>query len=100
MTTLYSIIVRYIGNKTRRLDIIHRVIHRRSITGGTAVDPFTGTASVARVLNGWCFQVIDSDLMEFSHVLARAYVEANAPPAFDRLAPTIEPHPPSLDGAS
>lgn len=99
MTTLYSIIVRYIGNKTRLLDFIHRVLHRRGITGGIAVDPFTGTASVARALKGWGFQVIASDLMEFSHVLARAYVEANAPPAFDRLAPTLEPHPPTLDGA-
>lgn len=72
--------MRYIGNKTRLLDFIRRVLQARGLTGGTAVDPFTGTASVARALKRWGFQVIASDLMEFAHVFGRAYVQANAPP--------------------
>jgi len=91
--------VRYIGNKTRLLDFIRRVLDARGIRSGTAVDPFTGTASVARALKRWGFHVIAADLMEFSHVFAHAYVQADAPPDFTALAPILRPHPPTLAGA-
>lgn len=91
--------MRYIGNKTRLLDFIRRVLRTRGITGGTAVDPFTGTASVARALKRWGFHVVASDLMEFAHVFARAYVQADEPPGFSPLAAEIHPHPPTLAGA-
>jgi adenine-specific DNA-methyltransferase len=91
--------VRYIGNKTRLLDFIRRVLRARGITGGTAVDPFTGTASVARALKRWGFQVIASDLMEFAHVFARAYVQADGPPDLAGLAAELDPHPATLAGA-
>jgi adenine-specific DNA-methyltransferase len=91
--------VRYLGNKTRLLDFIRRVLRARGISGGTAVDPFTGTASVARALKRWGFQVIAADLMEFAHVLGRAYVEAEGPPGLAALAAPLHPHPPTLAGA-
>lgn len=91
--------MRYIGNKTRLLDFIRRVLRTRGIAGGTAVDPFTGTASVARALKRWGFQVIASDLMEFAHVFARAYVQTDAPPDLAPLASRLHPHPPTLAGA-
>jgi adenine-specific DNA-methyltransferase len=91
--------VRYIGNKTRLLDFIRRVLRARGIDGGTAVDPFTGTASVARALKRWGFQVIAADLMEFAHVFGRAYVQADGQPDLTGIASRIHPHPPTLAGA-
>ncbi len=91
--------MRYIGNKTRLLDFIRRVLRARGISGGTAVDPFTGTTSVARALKRWGFQVIAADLMEFAHVFGRAYVEADCPPGLEGIAAQLDPHHPSLAGA-
>ena len=58
--------VRYIGNKTKLLAFIGDVLDRRGIRGGTAVDPFTGTASVARALKTRGFHVVASDVMEYA----------------------------------
>jgi adenine-specific DNA-methyltransferase len=70
--------VRYIGNKTKLLRFIRGVLRKRGIHGGQAVDPFCGTASVARNLKQLGFRVVASDLMEYAHVLAKAYVETTA----------------------
>jgi adenine-specific DNA-methyltransferase len=78
--------VRYIGNKTRLLSFIGRVLRTRGISAGIAVDPFSGTASVARSLKRRGFHVIASDIMEYAYVFARAYVEVPAAPTFTRLA--------------
>jgi adenine-specific DNA-methyltransferase len=78
--------VRYIGNKTRLLDFIRRVIRSRGIRPGRAVDPFSGTASVARALKRWQFSTAASDIMEYGYVFARAYVEVTAPPTFAGVA--------------
>lgn len=72
--------MRYIGNKTKLLRFIRSVLRQRGITSGQAVDPFSGTASVARDLKRLGFRVVASDLMEYAHVLAKAYVEATATP--------------------
>ena len=78
--------MRYIGNKTRLLGFIRRVIRARGIAGGTAIDPFSGTASVARSLKRWGFSVTASDIMEYGYVFGRAYVEVAREPDFSRLA--------------
>jgi adenine-specific DNA-methyltransferase len=78
--------MRYIGNKTRLLDFIRRVLRRRGIAPGRAVDPFSGTASVARALKRWRFAVHASDIMEYGYVLARAYVEVAGKPRLEGLA--------------
>lgn len=72
--------MRYIGNKTRLLPFIVRVLRRRGIDGGRAVDPFSGTSSVARRLKRRGFHVVASDIMEYAYVFARAYVEIGAEP--------------------
>ncbi|CAN5724768.1 DNA adenine methylase [soil metagenome] len=79
-------VMRYIGNKTRLLDFIRRVLRRRGIAGGRAVDPFSGTASVARALKRWQFGVVAGDIMEYGYVFARAYVEVQSHPAFNGVA--------------
>ena len=81
--------MRYIGNKTRLLGFIRRVLRSRGITPGRAVDPFSGTASVARALKRWQFHTSASDIMEYGYVFARAYVEVTAPPRFDGIADLI-----------
>ena len=73
--------MRYIGNKTKLLRFIGGVLRKRGITTGVAVDPFSGTASVARYLKTRGFHVVAGDLMEYAHVLAKAYVEATHLPA-------------------
>lgn len=77
--------MRYIGNKTRLLSFIGETLRRRGIRNGTAVDPFCGTASVSRFLKRRGFQVLASDVMEYGHVFARAYVELAAAPRFPAL---------------
>lgn len=77
--------MRYIGNKTKLLGFIGRTLTRRGIRGGSAVDPFCGTASVARFLKRRGFGVLASDVMEYAYVFARAYVEAAEEPRFGRL---------------
>jgi adenine-specific DNA-methyltransferase len=78
--------MRYIGNKTRLLDFIRRVVRARGIPAGRAVDPFSGTASVGRALKRWGFGVAASDIMEYGHVFAQAYVAAVQVPSFDGVA--------------
>lgn len=72
--------MRYIGNKTRLLRFIARVIEDRGITPGSAVDPFCGTASVAADLKRRGFRVVASDIMEYAYVFARARVQTASTP--------------------
>ncbi len=81
--------MRYIGNKTRLLGFIRDALRRRGIAAGTAIDPFTGTASVARALKSWGFAVTASDVMEYAYVFGRAYVEVAAVPEFPGLEPEL-----------
>jgi adenine-specific DNA-methyltransferase len=78
--------MRYIGNKTRLLDFIRRVMRTRGIVPGRAVDPFTGTASVARALKRWHFGVTAADIMQYGYVFAHAYVQTTKQPSFDGVA--------------
>jgi len=83
--------VRYIGNKTKLLDFIGGVLKRRGITvpgatRATAVDPFCGTASVARSLKRHGYRVVASDVLEVAHVFGRAYVQTSKLPDFSALA--------------
>lgn len=88
--------VRYIGNKTRLLGFIKDTLKRRGIAAGLAVDPFTGTASVAQALKRWGFQVTAADLMHYGYVFARAYVETPAEPDFGALGDVVGRHEPAL----
>jgi len=89
--------VRYIGNKTRLLGFIREVLRsRRILAPGQAVDPFSGTASVARTLKALGFRVVASDIMEYAYTFARAYVELAAPPDFSRLADELGDRRPGL----
>ncbi len=71
--------MRYIGNKTKLLAFIRGTLRRRGVAPGRAVDPFTGTASVARELKRLGYAVMASDVMEYGRVFAEAYVVAHPP---------------------
>lgn len=90
--------MRYIGNKTRLLGFIRGVLEDRGIRGGAAVDPFTGTASVASALKRWGFGVVAADVLEFAHVFGHAYVQAAAEPRFTALTGELDGLPPTLAG--
>lgn len=90
--------MRYIGNKTKLLDFIGGVLTRRGIRGGTAVDPFCGTASVARSLKRRGFRVLASDVLEMGHVFGRAYVQAERLPEFPALAGVLGPKAATAEG--
>lgn len=80
--------MRYIGNKTKLLDFIQAKLVRRGITG-SAVDPFSGTASVGHRLKGLGFRVTASDIMSYAYVFARAYVEAPGLPRATGLSDEV-----------
>jgi adenine-specific DNA-methyltransferase len=84
--------MRYIGNKTRLLQFIRRTLRARGIGPGRTVDPFAGTASVARALKRWGHAVAASDIMDYGYVFARAYVEVEAPPTFAELGHEVRRH--------
>jgi adenine-specific DNA-methyltransferase len=84
--------VRYIGNKTKLLEFIRRVLRQRDIRGGVAVDPFCGTASVARDLKRLGFSVVAADIMEYACVLAKAYVQAVHEPDLRAAAGKLAAH--------
>jgi adenine-specific DNA-methyltransferase len=68
--------MRYIGNKTRLLPFILRVLEGAGIKVGSAHDAFAGTASVSRALKSVGWRVHSSDLLMSSYVFQRAYVVA------------------------
>ncbi len=84
--------MRYIGNKTKLLAFIRRILKQRGIRAGVAVDPFCGTASVARDLKRLGFSVLASDIMEYAHVLAKAYVETVCEPDYRAAASALGAH--------
>jgi adenine-specific DNA-methyltransferase len=92
--------VRYIGNKTKLLAFIGDVLDRRGIRGGTAVDPFTGTASVARALKTRGFRVVAADVMEYAYVFARAYVVVAEMPRLSALADQLGLAAPTVHAAA
>lgn len=87
--------MRYIGNKTRLLPFILRVLKTRTLAGGSVHDAFAGTASVGRALKAHGWQVHSSDLLLSSYVFQRAYVVARATdPSVPRLARELSALPP------
>lgn len=77
--------MRYIGNKTKLLSFIGGVLDKRGIRTGRALDAFSGTASVARFLKRRGMSVTSCDIMTYSMVLQKAYVEVDAVPDFLRV---------------
>ena len=78
--------MRYIGNKTRLLRFIASYLDELDLHGGRALDAFSGTTAVARLLKARGFAVAACDIMSFSYAFQRAYVVADEYPKFPGLA--------------
>jgi len=87
--------MRFIGNKTRLLPFILRVLKSRGLAGGSVHDAFAGTASVGRALKAKGWRVHSSDLLLASYVFQRAYIVAcSADRALGKLARELSALPP------
>lgn len=74
--------MRLIGNKTKLLGEIEGFLAERGVRGGTLLDVFAGTGSVAQHFRRRGFRVRTNDLLRASWVRQRVYVELSAYPAF------------------
>ncbi|MCF6344058.1 MAG: DNA adenine methylase [Devosiaceae bacterium] len=77
--------MRFIGNKENLLDIIYFELSSRNISGETFFDFFSGTSNVGKFFKKKGYQVFSSDILYFSYVLQRAYIENSESVNFDRL---------------
>ncbi|MGI8586453.1 MAG: DNA adenine methylase [Chloroflexia bacterium] len=75
--------MRYIGSKENLLGLIDRTVSEHGIAGGVFCDLFAGTTVVGRHFKRQGYRVISNDLMEYSYVFGKAYIENNA--EVDRL---------------
>ena len=77
--------MRYIGSKENLLGFLENIVTASGFTGGTFCDLFAGTTTVGRHFKRRGFRVTSNDLMEYSFVFGKAYLENNALPAFAGL---------------
>lgn len=85
--------MRFIGNKEKLLDTIFYELSSRGISGESFFDFFSGTSNVAKFYKEKNYTVFSSDLMYFSYVLQRAYIQNNQEPSFEKLLKTLDYNP-------
>jgi adenine-specific DNA-methyltransferase len=76
---------RYLGNKTRLVDIIVSAVEEIAEPGARVADPMCGTAAVAQGLGAAGFVVTASDELTFPVVHARVRLQLDGTPAFEGL---------------
>ncbi len=77
--------MRFIGCKENLLDFIETFVKQKDIKGNVFCDLFSGTASVAKHFKKLGYKIISSDLLYFSYVLQKVYIEQNQYPKFTKL---------------
>jgi len=77
--------MRFIGCKENLLGFIETFIKERDIRGNVFCDLFAGTGSVAKHFKKLGYKIISSDLLYFSYVLQKVYIEQNQYPKFAKL---------------
>lgn len=82
--------MRFIGNKENLVGNIHRILESQNIKGDSFFDFFAGTTNVGKFFKKLDYQVFSSDLLYFSYVLQKAYIENNREPEFTELLKNIE----------
>ena len=82
--------MRFIGNKERLVDWIYQVIQKYDIDGKVFFDVFAGTSNVGKFFKQKGYQIVSSDLLYFSFVLQKAYIQNNDIPMFEKLLKNIE----------
>lgn len=79
--------MKYIGNKSRLLDFIEDSIMRSGLpTEGTFIDIFGGTGSVGNFFKGKGYKIISNDIMTYSYVAQKVFIEMNRIPDFKGIS--------------
>jgi adenine-specific DNA-methyltransferase len=71
-------VIKYIGSKRALIDPIAAAVGALLPPGGRVCDLFSGTARVGHALKRRGYEVWSNDLNAYAHVLATAYVQADA----------------------
>lgn len=82
--------MRFIGNKENLIEKIYQVMIKNNIQGEIFFDFFAGTTSVGKFFKKKNYTVFSSDLLYFSYVLQKAYIENNQDPEFHKLLNKID----------
>ena len=77
--------MRFIGCKENLLDYIEFFVKERDIKGEVFCDLFAGTASVGKRFKSLGYKIICTDILYFSYVLQKVYIEQSRYPKFHRL---------------
>ncbi|WP_027003757.1 DNA adenine methylase [Hugenholtzia roseola] len=77
--------MRFIGNKENLVEKIFQILQNKDIVGNLFFDFFAGTSNVGQFFKKKGYQVFSSDLLYFSFVLQKAYIENNEVPTFEKL---------------
>ncbi|RIY31119.1 DNA methyltransferase [Psittacicella hinzii] len=81
--------MRYIGNKEKLIERIYQEMLARNVVGKSFFDVFSGTTNVAKFFKKLDYKVISADIMYYSYVLQKAYVENNSEVNFAKLSSVI-----------
>lgn len=82
--------MRYIGNKENLIVDIYQILKERNINGTSFFDVFSGTSNVGKFFKKLGYQIYSNDLMYYSFVLQKCYLENNAEPIFEKLSSLID----------
>jgi adenine-specific DNA-methyltransferase len=88
--------MRFIGNKENLLDKIFQTLQSKQIKGNSFFDFFAGTANVGKYFKKLNYQIFSSDLLYFSYILQKAYIQNNEDVNFEILLPKISIKPNSI----
>ena len=77
--------MRFIGNKENLVEKIYQIMQSKNIIGNSFFDFFAGTTNVGKFFKKLNYQVFSSDLLYFSYVLQRAYIQNNQTFTFEKL---------------
>lgn len=77
--------MRFIGNKESIVEKIYDILNENKIEGDSFFDFFSGTTNVSKFFKKKNYTIYSSDLLYFSYVLQKAYIENNQNVHFDKL---------------
>ncbi|MCK4744965.1 DNA adenine methylase [Candidatus Parcubacteria bacterium] len=85
--------MRFIGCKENLLNFIEIFVKKKEIRGNVFCDLFAGTGSVAKHFKKLGYKIISSDILYFSYVLQKVYIEQNQYPKFIKLLKHLKINP-------
>ena len=82
--------MRFIGNKENLVDKIYQIMIEKDVSGQSFFDFFAGTTNVGRFFKKLNYQIFSSDLLYFSFVLQKAYIQNNQVLTFEKLVKKLD----------